>query len=224
VDASLYDAAVLRRHGRAVARRGDRGDSAAERRAPRLKAPQVPFNREWDSDFGSRKSPARRVRGACRLDYASLCSSVGKQFGARGLSSRPPVGLAQNPLRYDQQQPRSMTCRSRPHRQQTPRLPRSKTSRPENASKSRLGARTGKRGNRRVVGEAPPHFILSQQRDAEIATNSENSLKVRTLTGVCHALGAKRTSRIWSGGPICIGRPDLQSPSSRADRSQPRAA
>ena len=41
---------------------------------------------------------------------------------------RPPVGLAQNPLRYDQQQPRSMTCRSRPHRQQTPRLPRLKTS------------------------------------------------------------------------------------------------
>jgi hypothetical protein len=30
-------------------------------------------------------------------------------------------------LRYDQQQPRSMTCRSRPQRQQTPRLPRSKT-------------------------------------------------------------------------------------------------
>jgi hypothetical protein len=140
-------------------------------RTPRaaLRPPKVPFNREWDSDFGSRKSPARRVGGASRLDYASLCSSVGKQFGARGLSSRPPVGLAQNPLRHDQQQPRSMTCRSRPHRQQTPRLPRSKTSRSENASKSRLGARTGKRGNRRVVGEAPPHFILSQQRDAEIA-------------------------------------------------------
>src|SRR5262249_42066923 len=47
------------------------------------------------------------------------------------------------------------------------------------ADAAACGARTGKRGNRRVVGEAPPHFILSQQRDAEIAANSE-SLAVGT--------------------------------------------
>ena len=69
--------------------------------------------------------------------------------------------------------------------------------------KPRLGARTGKRGNRRVVGEAPPHFILSQQRDAEIAANSE-SLAVGTQA---HGRAIDRAVARIENRAVLVGEP-----------------
>src|SRR6516165_4099085 len=74
---------------------------------------------------------------------------------------------------------------------------------PTDALKPRLGARTGKRGNRRVVGEAPPHFILSQQRDAEIAANSE-SLAIGTQT---HGRAIDRAVARIENRAVLVGEP-----------------
>src|SRR5262249_3172014 len=94
-------------------------------------------------------------------------------------------------------------CGSRPHGQQPPPRPGQKPRRSENASKSGLGARTGKRGNRRVVGEAPPHFILSQQRDAGIAANSE-SLAVGTQA---HGRAIDRAVARIENRAVLVGEP-----------------